>query len=119
MYDGKPQIFTPLIDAFNDYSKAHNLNIEADLKLLSPQNSTTNVDGMASLIAQLLVKNSTKYDIYFDYCGYNAKNGEHFINLYDYLEEDHLNLYKYDYLQYINIYKDKLVGLVNIIFFNY
>jgi len=111
IYDEKSEIYTPLINAFNEYSKEKNLDIRAELVLLTPQNSTSSVDSYGSLIDHLLQNKSRKYDIYFYYGGYTTKYGEHLADLKEYVPKDHLNLYNYDYLEYCNVYKDQLVGL--------
>ena len=115
-FDESSNIYTPLFNAFNEYSKANGLNINAKFTLLTPNNSTSGLDTYSSFIDQLLDRKSNKYDIYFYYGGYTSQYGEHFVDLNEYIPKKHLNFYKYDYLKQCNIYKNKLVGLVNIFF---
>jgi len=111
----KTQIYTYLINNFNDYSIKNNLNITLNLNLLTPKNSTVNRDEFFSLIDSFLQKKSNKYDIYFYDNIYTPKFEPYFLDLNKLLPKEHINLYKSieNYESYS--YNNKLVGLVNLL----
>jgi len=90
MYD-ENSIYKVLVDGFNEYSIQNNLNIHLDLTILTPENSQSDFENYGTTIDSLLLKKSTKYDIYFYYAAYSKKYGEHFLNLREYLTEEFLN----------------------------
>jgi len=109
------QIYSYLINYFNDYSIKNNLNITLNLNLLTPKNSTVNRDEFFSLIDSFLQKKSNKYDIYFYDNIYTPKFEPYFLDLNKLLPKEHINLYKSieNYESYS--YNNKLVGLVNLL----
>ena len=109
------QIYSYLINYFNDYSIKNNLNITLNLNLLTPKNSTVNRDEFFSLIDSFLQKKSNKYDIYFYDNIYTPKFEPYFLYLNKLLPKEHINLYKSieNYESYS--YNNKLVGLVNLL----
>jgi len=49
-YSAKAPLFSPLIGGFNEYAKKKNLDINLNLTILTPLNSTTNLDNYAQTI---------------------------------------------------------------------
>jgi len=111
----KTQIYTYLINNFNDYSIKNNLNITINLNLFTPKNSTVHSDEFFSVIDSFLKRRSNKYDIYFYDNIYTPKFEPNFLDLNKLLPKEHINLYKSveNYESYS--YNNKLVGLVNLL----
>ncbi|KAL6605284.1 periplasmic binding protein-like II [Neocallimastix sp. 'constans'] len=111
----KTQIYTYLINNFNDYSIKNNLNITINLNLFTPKNSTVHSDEFFSVIDSFLKRRSNKYDIYFYDNIYTPKFEPNFLDLNKLLPKEHINLYKSveNYESYS--YNNKLVGLPVII----
>jgi len=105
------ELYTPLTEQFNAYAKEINVDIHLNLNLQSPSNSVINVNSYASLIEQLEVKQSSKYDIIFYDTMYSRKFSPYFIDLKKYLPEQHLNLYASGIANQTCIYNGKWVGL--------
>ena len=113
------EIYTPLTEQFNAYAKKINLDIHLNINLQSPSNSVINVDNYASLIEQLEVKQSPKYDLIFYDTMYSRKFSPYFIDLKKYLPEQHLNLYASGIANQTCIYNGKWVGLVSFYIYIY
>jgi len=65
------------------------------------------------MIDSLLVKKSTKYDLYFYYYNYSKKYGKHFLNLREYLPEEYIKVFDKKILKEACSSNDnKLVSLV-------
>ena len=109
------QIYSYLINYFNDYSIKNNLNITINLNLFTPKNSTVHSDEFFSVIDSFLKRRSNKYDIYFYDNIYTPKFEPNFLDLNKLLPKEHINLYKSveNYESYS--YNNKLVGLVNLL----
>jgi len=65
----------------------------------------------------LLMKKSTKYDLYLYFDSYTSIYGPHFINLENILEEDYIKMFSSELLNIGCKYNNKIVGLVNISIF--
>ncbi|ORX41837.1 periplasmic binding protein-like II [Piromyces finnis] len=63
------------------------------------------------MIETLLRKKSTKYDLYFYDDIYSNRFGPYFIDLNDYLSEEHINSFNKNILSQLCYYENKLVGL--------
>ena len=112
MYD-ENSIYKVLVDGFNEYSIQNNLNIHLDLTILTPENSQSDFENYGTTIDSLLLKKSTKYDLYFYYAAYSKKYGEHFLNLREYLTEEFLNRFDKKLLDDMCSINNKvLIGLV-------
>jgi len=107
-----------LVDKFNEYSEANNLDVTIKLTLVSKNNFTSSDEDYPSTVEALLKKKLFTYDLYFYDNAYSAKYGEYLINLYDYLSPEHIEMYHSDILSNSCIYNDKLVGLVNHYYMN-
>jgi len=84
-----------------------------DLIVLTPENSTSDIENYGTTIESLLAKKSEKYDIYFFYASYSKKYYNHFIDLRKYLPKESIELFDESILQHqCTSYNDKLVGLV-------
>ena len=117
-------MFSPLISGFNEYSKKKNLNIELKLNILTPLNSTTDLDNYSDTIVnyiskQIKQKNTNSisekinYDIFFYYGSYSPKYVSHFLNLKQNITQKCINKFSKDIMQSL-IYDDILVGFVTI-----
>ncbi|ORX81335.1 periplasmic binding protein-like II, partial [Anaeromyces robustus] len=105
------QIYTFLVNRFNNYSKKNNLNITVNLNLLSPANSTAESLDFFTSIDSYLRKKSTKYDIYFYENIYTTKFEPHFINLKEWLPKEHIDMFTHVEKSESYFYNNKLVGL--------
>jgi len=84
-----------------------------ELVVLTPNNSTSDIENYGTTIESLLEKKSTKYDIYFFYASYSKKYNDHFINLREYLPKESIEVFDESILQHqCTSYNNKLVGLV-------
>jgi len=92
-YTEKRHLYLSLAKAFNDYSKQYGLDIELDLELLTPENSTSETVSIISSMDSLLKKRSDKYDIYVYPGPYAIRFSNHLIDLKKYISDEHLNLY--------------------------
>ncbi|OUM59304.1 hypothetical protein PIROE2DRAFT_15192 [Piromyces sp. E2] len=111
IYIERIHLYTSFVKNFNKYAKENNLDIDLKITILTPLNSTSSIDNYSSMIQSLIQRKSTKYDIFFYYSSYSKEFGEHFVNLKDYLNEEHINNYDSNILLQTSMYKDKLVGL--------
>ncbi|OUM70612.1 hypothetical protein PIROE2DRAFT_1138 [Piromyces sp. E2] len=107
-------LYSPIINAFNVYSKNNNFDINFHITILSPKNSTSERSHFEDMIESLLLKQSTKYDIYFYYGLYNKNLGVHFVDLNNYLSKEHIELYDSNILSKLCYNNNRLVGLVMI-----
>ncbi|ORX76241.1 hypothetical protein BCR32DRAFT_271394 [Anaeromyces robustus] len=105
------QIYTSVVDDFNEYSKKNNLDIHLDLNLLSNANSTSNFHDYGAFVDSLLKKKNKKYDIYFYDNIYTQKFGKYFLDLKKYLPKDLIDIYNQEILDQTCYYKEKLIGL--------
>ena len=112
-YDVEDSYYRQITNGFNEYSANNGLDINVKLTVLTPQTSSTVIENYGGTIESLLVKGSTKYDIYFYYSAYSKKYAEHFVNLKEYLPEENIKGYDDNLLKETCSSKDgKLVGLV-------
>jgi len=68
------------------------------------------------MVDQLLSKKTEKYELIFYDNIYSMRYAPHLLNLYDYLDEDHIILYDREIILKSCVSDDKLVGIVNIIY---
>jgi len=112
--DEGTQIYTHLINDFNNYALSNNLNVTISLNLFTPANSTKNTGDFCSVIDQYLQKKSNKYDIYFYDNIYTSRFEPHFLDLNELLPKNHTELFTEAQTSESYSYKNKLIGLVNI-----
>ncbi|ORX81334.1 periplasmic binding protein-like II, partial [Anaeromyces robustus] len=105
------QIYTYVVNDFNNYSKNANLNITINLNLLSPANSTADTVDFFSLMDSYLQKKSTRYDIYFYDLIYTTEFEHYFLNLKEWIPQDHIDMFPYAEKSESFFYNNKLVGL--------
>ncbi len=101
------------VDEFNEYSLKNKLNITLNLTLDLP---TTEVDYFKSMVESLLLKRSTKYDMYIYDSSYTMKYGEYLLDLNNRIPDAHIKLFYPDVLSGSCMYKNKLVGIVSEIY---
>ncbi|ORY37851.1 periplasmic binding protein-like II [Neocallimastix californiae] len=110
-YSVETEIYSYLVNEFNQYSKENNLNITLKLNLLNSSNSTNHINDYGSLIGSLLKKETKRYDIYFYDIVYSQLFGPFFMDLKKWLPKELINEYDTRFFIPACIYKDKLVGL--------
>jgi len=111
-YEDGNSYHRPLIEGFNEYSKEKGLGINMELVVLTPLNSTSDIENYGTTIESLLVKKSEKYDIYFFYAAYSKKYYNHFIDLRNYLPKESIEAFDEDIIKHqCTSYNNKLVGL--------
>ncbi|ORX83189.1 periplasmic binding protein-like II [Anaeromyces robustus] len=111
------QVFSPMVNDFNNYSSKNNLNITINLNMLTNQNSTFDLSDYGSMVETLLKKKSKKYDFIIYDIIYTPKFAPYFLNLYNNIEKEHLDVYDKNILTQSSVYNNRLVGLVNNNFF--
>jgi len=102
--------YNTLFNAFNVYSRENNLNIDLNINILTPDNSTSAINSYGSTVDSLLKRKSTKYDLYFYYASYTNKYGKHLLDLNEYLPQEYINLFGEEILT-CSTHDNKLVGL--------
>jgi len=86
-YDYDSVYYRGIESGFNEYSKQNGLNIRIQLKVLTPENSTSEFENYGAMLDSYFSKKSNKYDIYFYYSAYSKKYANHFLNLRNYMPE--------------------------------
>jgi len=109
-YTEKQAFFNSLSKAFNDYSDKNGLDIQLEIELLTPDNSTAMVGDQLYTMDTILKKKSQKHDLYIYNGPYTHRFGEHFVDLRNYISEDHINKFEKTILSTV-MYEDKLVGM--------
>ncbi|ORX81116.1 periplasmic binding protein-like II [Anaeromyces robustus] len=109
-FDNDPT-YKPMIDSFNEYSLKNNLNITVDLITFTSSNSTFETSDYGSYIENILNKKLSKYDIIFYDNLYTNKYGYSLVDLYKYLEPNHINIYNKNILSQSCSCENKLVGM--------
>jgi len=92
-YDYEGVYYRGMENGFKEYCKQNNLNIRINLKVLTPENSTSEFANYGEMIDTLISNKSDKYDIYFYYSDYSKKYGNHFLNLKNYMSEKYFEGY--------------------------
>jgi len=110
--DGDNQVFSMLVDDFNEYAKNNNIDIEVKLSLSTMENATINIDDYGSVVETLLKKKENKYDIYIYDGLYSRKYGPYLYDLRNIFSEDYLNLYDENIIEDKCKYNDKIVSVV-------
>ena len=111
-YKNNVPYFTIVIDKFNEYTKQNNTDIHVTLNLYSVNNSTKYGKDYGSTIEFMLNRGSTKYNIIFYDNMYSPRFSSYFIDLMDWLPEDHMAMYTSGVASQSCTYKGKWVGLV-------
>jgi len=110
--------YRPLINDFNEYAVKNNLDISVELEVLSTGTSTNVIENYGTTVESLLMRKSTKYDIYYYYSAYSQRYGKHFADLRKYLPEEYIKPFNEKILKEGCYSKDnKLIGLVMYIIF--
>jgi len=117
VYGGNADLYPEIVNEFNKYSQKNDLDINLKLTILTTENSTIELTNYGSMIDMLLMKKSTKYDLYLYFDSYTSIYGPHFINLENILEEDYIKMFSSELLNIGCKYNNKIVGLVNISIF--
>ena len=112
-YTEKSSFYNTLTNAFNEYSRINNLDINLQLNILTPENSTTDITNYSSYLESLLAKKTPKYDIYFHYSSNSNIYFEHLVNLKQYFSDSYIEKFEKASITG-SIFNNSLVGLVNI-----
>ncbi|KAG4102030.1 periplasmic binding protein-like II [Neocallimastix lanati (nom. inval.)] len=105
------QIYSMIVNDFNEYSKINNLNVTLDLTLILPSNSTSNTDDYCSVIDVFLEKKSDKYDIIFYNNVYTSRFEPLFLDLNEWLPKDFINMFENIERSESYSYNNKLIGI--------
>eukprot|EP00833_Pecoramyces_ruminatium_P001588 jgi/Orpsp1_1/1175620/evm.model.c7180000054566.1 len=111
LYSGNSDLITPIVAEFNNFSKENNLDIEFSVEVFTTDNTTLAALGYESTIDYLLEKHSKKYDIIYYDVMYSPKYSPYFIDLSQYLSEDHIKMYSSGVAPDLCVYNGKWVGL--------
>ncbi|OUM57162.1 hypothetical protein PIROE2DRAFT_17922, partial [Piromyces sp. E2] len=103
--------FTYYVNSFNEYSKENNLNITLNFNLISNTNTTFSLDNLGNMIDDLLIKQTTKYDLFFYDNTLTSNYGPHLLNLNKWIPKEHIEMYNQQILSQIAYYGDNLVGI--------
>eukprot|EP00833_Pecoramyces_ruminatium_P008684 jgi/Orpsp1_1/1182716/evm.model.c7180000082382.1 len=118
LYSGNSDLITPIVAEFNNFSKENNLDIEFSVEVFTTDNTTLAALGYESTIDYLLEKHSKKYDIIYYDVMYSPKYSPYFIDLSQYLSEDHIKMYSSGVAPDLCVYNGKWVGLTYNIDYN-
>jgi len=117
-YPDETNYYKTLVSKFNQYSNANNLEINFALNILTPNNSTVDLNDFESLMETLVNKKSNKYDLYFYYGMYSSRYSDHFLELNTFFSENYLKEFDKEIISKTCLYEDKIIGLV-IIYYIY
>jgi len=126
-YFPENQIYTDLINNFNNYAKDENKDIKLELNLLTPANSSNNINDYGLFLESVLQKETVKnenaknfnYDIIFYDPIYSYRFGPYLLDLKKILPKSHIDMYNQKILNETSFYEDKLVGIVSKTKFSY
>ena len=87
-------LYPIIIDDFNNrYVKEKNLDINLKLHLFTEENTTFGEDFYSSTVTQLLNRKKDKYDVFLYDPLFTRRYSPYFVNLEDYLPEEHIAMY--------------------------
>eukprot|EP00833_Pecoramyces_ruminatium_P009874 jgi/Orpsp1_1/1183906/evm.model.c7180000087172.2 len=120
---GGSDLFTNIINDFNEYALKNELNIIIDLNLVDDSNFSLTVENYEEMLMAIFEKKNTKYDIIFYDNIYTLKFGAHLIELDDILPKDHIDMYLDGIAKQTCIFNEKIVALpvfvdCNVIYYN-
>ena len=81
-----------MVKKFNNYAKENNIDIELNVILYTPSNSSNPVIAYTDTLEHLLNRHSTKYDLFFFNLLHTSKYSSYFIDLNEYIPE-YIDLY--------------------------
>ncbi|ORX83229.1 periplasmic binding protein-like II [Anaeromyces robustus] len=103
-------IYSSMIEDFNDYAKENHLNITAKINIHTNADNK-DFESFANTVESLLKKKANKYDIYFYDNAYTVKYGPYLLNLKDHLSEELIKIYNKDLIEKTCTYEDKIIGI--------
>ena len=106
------QIYTPLVDEFNKYSKQNNLDINLTLKSMTTENFSLSIENSQMMFDNLVRRKKSQYDIYIYDAAWTPKYCSHFIDLSKELSKSHIKYFNDSILKELNQCGDKIAGLV-------
>eukprot|EP00833_Pecoramyces_ruminatium_P014442 jgi/Orpsp1_1/1188474/evm.model.d7180000065132.1 len=105
------ELYNALTNDFNQYSKKNNLDIKLEMILFTESNSTTGRDTYSSTIDAYLQKKSNTFDLYVYDPIFTRRFSSHFLDLKEWVEDDHLKLFMDGDAYQLSSYNGKLVSL--------
>ena len=114
-YSDVSEFYTALCDEFYKYAQKENLDIEIHLNVVSNTNSTASPIAFKEQLSLLHKKKNKKYDLFFYDNQYIKDLDKYFVDLSNYIEEEHINQYDSNILSLICYENNKLIGLVRLI----
>ncbi|OUM63414.1 hypothetical protein PIROE2DRAFT_10075 [Piromyces sp. E2] len=113
---GGVDLFEPLVNQFNEYSRINDLDISLNFEVLSDTNSTTDSSSYEETLESYFIKKNTNYDIILYDNISTTRFGPHLLNLKDVVSDELIELYKPGISSKSCVYgEDKWVGLVTIL----
>ena len=100
------------VEGFNQYTMENNIDITADINLMTINSVANSLANSYLMIESLLKKKTNKYDIYFYDVSYGKQYSPYLLDLREVLPEEHINMYNELILKEICTYNGKLIGLV-------
>eukprot|EP00833_Pecoramyces_ruminatium_P010649 jgi/Orpsp1_1/1184681/evm.model.c7180000090536.1 len=110
-FDNSGITFKLYVDGFNKYAKENNIDIDLKMHLLTAYNFSITLENSNMMYESLLKKKRSKYDIYFYDSSWTQKFCPYFIDLRQYLEEEHINMYNKDIVSKTCLCQNSLIGL--------
>jgi len=92
-YDIYNNLYSMIQESFNAYSKANHLDIDLKITMLMYKNTTLGRVSYDPTINSLIENQSSDYDMYVFDPVYTKKYSPHFVDLKDWIPEQHMNLY--------------------------
>jgi len=99
------------VEGFNQYTMENNIDITADINLMTINSVANSLANSYLMIESLLKKKTNKYDIYFYDVSYGKQYSPYLLDLREVLPEEQKNYLNKIILKKIFILKGKLFGL--------
>jgi len=110
-FDRYNQFYESVIQQFNNYANATNLDIEIELKLFTGENIGSLLDDSRSVVESVLKRKANKYDIYFYETSYVALYSPYLLDLNNYLSYEFVEMYDSRVISELCLFNNKLIGI--------
>jgi len=110
-YQNDANFYHTIVNDFNDYAKANNLDINVKFIMQTPLNSTGVAGDYTDYLNHILNRQSKEFDIYFFYSGQSKQFGPHLVNLNEFIPKEQIDLYNYEYVKTVGVLDDELVAM--------
>ncbi|ORX49029.1 periplasmic binding protein-like II [Piromyces finnis] len=108
--DDNSEYLNFLVRNFNNYSKENDLDIELEITLYTPSNSSNVVSDYKDTLEHLLNRKSTKYDIYIYNILHTSTYSSYFVDLNKYIPE-YVDMYSQNIFLSLCTENGKWIGL--------